>query len=79
MSSLVTPYRNLAGVAGVAAYEIAEESIEVEFTGGSAYLYDDVRPGRRKVEEMKRLARAGRGLSAFINRHVGKSYRKRLR
>lgn len=79
MSSLVTPYENLAGDAGVAAYEIAEESIEVEFTGGSAYLYDYDRPGRPEVEAMKRLARQGRGLSTFINRHVGKNYRKRLR
>lgn len=75
----MTPYQNLAGDAGVAAYEIGSDSIEVEFRGGSAYLYDYDRPGRQEVEAMKRLAREGRGLSTFINRHVGKNYRKRLR
>ena len=56
-------YRNLAGNSGVEAFDILRDGIKVRFVSGGTYLYDYRVPGRTRVEEMKRLARAGRGLS----------------
>jgi hypothetical protein len=63
----MTPYRNLAGNSGVSAFEIRDDSIEVRFANGITYLYDYGTPGRAHVEQMKRHARAGRGLSSYIS------------
>lgn len=59
---------------GVAAYEIGDDFIRIQFVDGSVYVYDAVRPGRYHVEQMKILAEAGKGLTTYINRHVGKAY-----
>jgi hypothetical protein len=67
-------YGNLSGNSGVVAYEIARESVTVEFQDGGMYLYTYQSAGRYNVEHMKVLAASGRGLSAFIARHVGKAY-----
>jgi hypothetical protein len=67
-SDLMQPYRNVAGDSGIAAYEIRRDGILVQFVNGGIYLYDDSAPGRAHVEEMKRLARSGRGLSTYISR-----------
>ncbi|HVY98398.1 MAG TPA: hypothetical protein VHA35_02775 [Dongiaceae bacterium] len=71
-------YRDLGGNAGIAAYEIQEEAIVIRFKDGGTYLYDGRKPGRHHVEAMKRLARAGRGLTAYVNRHVRGNYAARL-
>jgi hypothetical protein len=70
-------YENLAGNSGVEAYEILREGIRVRFNGGATYLYDYRIPGRVHVDEMKRLALAGRGLSTYIARFGG-AYARRL-
>lgn len=62
------PYRNLAGNSGVEAFDILRDGIKVRFVNGGTYLYDYRVPGRTRVEEMKRLARAGRGLSTYISK-----------
>ena len=72
-------YLNLSGNAGVAAFEIQPDSIVVEFVEGGIYLYDEERPGAADVAEMQRLARAGRGLSAFISQFVRDNYARKLR
>jgi hypothetical protein len=72
-------YRNLSGHSGVIAYEAARNSITVEFQDGAVYLYNYQSTGRSKVEQMKALASAGRGLSTFIARHVGNAYAEKLR
>jgi hypothetical protein len=61
-------YGNVAGNSGIAAYEIRRDGILVRFVNGGIYLYDDRAPGREHVEEMKKLARNGRGLSTYISR-----------
>lgn len=71
-------YRNLQGDSGVRAYEIGRDSITVAFSGDDAsYVYTYASAGKRHVEEMKKLARAGRGLSTYISRHVRKGYESR--
>ena len=71
-------YKNLSGDSGVSAYEIGEDSLIVEFTNGSVYVYDYGSAGRSNIEEMKILARTGRGLSTFISQQVKNKYAKKL-
>ncbi|MEK2646315.1 hypothetical protein [Bdellovibrio sp. BCCA] len=67
-------YGNLSENSGVIAFEINEDSIAVQFIDGSIYLYNYQRPGRKHVEEMKRRARSGKGLSTYISQHVRENY-----
>lgn len=70
-------YRNLSGESGVRAYAIAGDAIKVEFADGKVYTYSYAITGREKVERMKALARAGRGLCAYIAREVKGAYAER--
>ncbi|RZJ11965.1 MAG: hypothetical protein EOP39_04905 [Rubrivivax sp.] len=72
-------YANREGDSGVVAFATGPLGIAVEFTNGSVYVYDLERPGREEVTQMKRLARAGQGLSTYISQHVRDNYAKRLR
>lgn len=69
-------YKNRNGDSGVTRYKCGPDWIEVEFKQGSSriYRYDYSRPGSAHVEEMKRLADAGSGLNAYINRNVREFY-----
>ena len=64
---------------GVTAYEIGDDYIKVEFADGPLYLYTHEVPGTREVEQMKKLAMEGKGLSTFISRNVKDKYASRLR
>jgi len=72
-------YKNLGGNSNVRAYEIEGESITVQFGDGSVYLYTYQSAGQDKIEQMKILAIAGRGLNSFIMRRVKKAYAAKLR
>jgi hypothetical protein len=67
-------YANLSGDSGVVAYEAGDGSITVEFRDGARYLYDTRSAGPKHIAAMQRLARAGRGLATYINRHVRQQY-----
>ena len=71
-------YGNRGGESGVAAFSIGARAIVVAFRDGGTYEYDYRKPGRVEVEAMKALARSGRGLATYINRHVGANYARRL-
>lgn len=73
------PYKNLSGNSGVVAYRLAPDAITVEFEDGGIYLYTCESAGRSVIEQMKKLAVEGRGLSTFITRHVRTAYARRLR
>ncbi|MDB5942794.1 MAG: hypothetical protein JWQ13_2360 [Ramlibacter sp.] len=62
------PYKNVSGDSGVVAYAIGADFIDVAFKGGARYRYSNRSAGKDKVEAMKLLAAAGRGLSTFIAR-----------
>lgn len=64
------PYANVRGNSPVIGYEIEHYRIIVWFKGGKPYSYSYNRAGVGNVEEMKRLAQSGAGLSAFITRNV---------
>lgn len=68
------PYRHPNGNTGVIAYRITARTITVRFAGGDIYVYSYVSAGRERVEEMKRLAAAGRGLATYISQHVQRAY-----
>jgi hypothetical protein len=71
-------YSALGGDSGVTAYAVGPDFIVVEFKSRDAYRYDYSKPGRAKVEKMKRLARRGGGLATFINQHVREDYAEKL-
>ena len=71
-------YANLGGDSAVVGFEMTEQSISVQFRSGSIYLYNYEVTGSHYVEEMKRLAAAGRGLGRFIASVVKKNYASRL-
>ncbi|WP_307728261.1 hypothetical protein [Massilia sp. PAMC28688] len=70
----MVPYRRLSGESGVVEYESAPASIRVRFVDGTVYTYSHARAGRHHVQEMKRLAREGKGLSGYISKHVRDQY-----
>lgn len=67
-------YANLSGNSGVLSYQIEEDSITVQFSDYSQYVYSYRSAGQSNVEHMKQLAREGRGLNSFIMRRVKHSY-----
>jgi hypothetical protein len=72
----VQPYLDRGGNSGVVEFKNLPDFIIVRFGGGDLYVYTAERIGRDHVEEMKRLAVTGRGLSTYINQHheVRKGY-----
>ena len=68
-------YGNRGGDSGVSAYEIGLDFIKVKFSGNTkTYTYSYQRAGSAHVENMKRLAKSGSGLNAYINKHVKNLY-----
>jgi hypothetical protein len=72
-------YKNLSKVSGVKAYELGSDSITVEFGDGDVYRYTYQSAGRENVEQMKKLAVAGKGLNGFISREVKERYAVKLK
>lgn len=72
-------YANLGGNSGVVGYEIGNDFIRVQFSDGSIYLYTYASAGADNIEQMKRLARNGRGLNTFISKNVYKRYARKER
>lgn len=64
-------YRDWDNDSNVKAYEIGDDFIVVEFEGGQNrfYKYTYGSAGSHDVETMKRLARSGDGLNAFISKN----------
>lgn len=71
-------YKNSGGNSGVSAYEIGSDYILVLFKGNSKpYRYSYTGgAGSHHVENLKRLARSGSGLNAYIIKHVKDKYDK---
>ena len=67
------------GVSNVVAYDVADDSITVQFDDRSRYLYTYESAGAANIEEMKNLARQGEGLNEFIKKNVSTRYALKLR
>jgi hypothetical protein len=76
--AVMIPYKNLEGHSGVTAYEIAAESIAVQFDYNAVYLYTYKSAGKRVIEKMKQLATAGKGLSTYISQTVKQKFEGKL-
>jgi hypothetical protein len=70
-------YRDLSGTSGVTAYAIKPDAIDIQFSGGVVYTYTVASAGRAHIQQMKRLARSGSGLSTYISQHVRDAYASR--
>ena len=62
-------YANRSGNSPITGFQIEEERIIVWF-GSKSYSYSYRKAGSLHVETMKRLAKTGSGLSAYITRNV---------
>jgi hypothetical protein len=67
-------YKEISGDAGVYAFSAGKDHIKVQFKDRSVYLYNYAVTGKAAVEEMKRLAAKGKGLTTFINQQVRERY-----
>ncbi|MBZ0259237.1 MAG: hypothetical protein K8F90_01355 [Hyphomicrobiales bacterium] len=69
-------YTDRDGDSGISRFEYGSDWIEVEFERGNerVYRYTYASAGAGHVEKMKRLADAGEGLNAYINKQVAKLY-----
>ena len=63
---------------GIAGYECDDKSIKLQFKDGRCYLYTNKKPGKKHVEEMKKLAVSGKGLTTYVNQNVRDNYEKKL-
>ncbi len=75
----MTPYYNLNGDSGIVAYGFTDDGIKIMFrSSAKIYEYSSSLIGAHNVEEMRRLAKAGRGLNTFINMNpiVKKGYKR---
>jgi hypothetical protein len=73
-SLIMQTYKNLNRNSGIKAYELGEDFIQVVFNDGDTYLYTYESAGKRNIEEMKKLAVSGKGLSTFISTKIKKRY-----
>ncbi|MBT1687122.1 hypothetical protein KK078_11160 [Fulvivirgaceae bacterium PWU37] len=71
-------YKNLQGNSGITSYSIERDSIIVAFKGGHTYKYNHAITGKEHVQNMKTLAREGRGLSTYISRYVKDLYAEQV-
>lgn len=70
-------YANLSGNSGVASYELGDGQLTVLFKNGWHYLYTEASTGAQHIAQMHVLAKAGKGLSAYISQHVKKLFAKK--
>ena len=76
--TIMQRYKNLSKGSGVTAYDLRSNGIILQFADASRYLYTYASTGRDHVQEMKKLAKKGRGLTTYVNQHVGSAYAMRL-
>jgi len=72
-------YANRSGNSGVAAFQIGDDYIWVQFTSGAIYEYTYSSAGAGNIEEMKTYASLGSGLCSFIKRYVNKNYSRKIK
>lgn len=69
---------------GVLAYIIEDQDIKILFPPDRqgqpfVYTYSYSKPGKKHVEEMKRLAVTGSDLATYINKYIREKYERRDR
>ena len=69
---------------GVLAYLIEDHDIKILFPPDKdgqpfVYTYSYIKPGKKHVEEMKKLAVKGSDLATYINKNIREKYESRDR
>jgi hypothetical protein len=72
------PYKNHDRDTGVVAYEFTKNGIYVKFKNGPVYLYTIESAGKAAISKMKECAKAGDGLTTYINQHVREHYQEKI-
>lgn len=67
-------YSNKRGNSPITNYQINDDKIIVLFNTGKSYSYSYGKAGRTNVEQMKKLAKNGSGLCAYITKYVRNDY-----
>ncbi|ATD66276.1 hypothetical protein CNR27_01430 [Luteimonas chenhongjianii] len=70
-------YGNRHGGSGVRAWRLEGNLLSVEFVDGAVYDYQRQEVGSRRFDAACAAARAGRGLSSCISRHLRDRYADR--
>jgi macrodomain Ter protein organizer (MatP/YcbG family) len=73
------PYKSLNHYTGVIAYQNGLNHIAVQFKDGTVYLYTNKSAGQDSINQMKKLAKAGVGLTTYINQHVKDRYEAKIK
>ena len=73
------PYQSLNHDTGVIAYKNGPDHIAVQFKDGTMYLYTNKSAGQDSITQMKKLAKAGAGLTTYINQHVKDRYEAKIK
>ncbi|HAA54780.1 MAG TPA: hypothetical protein DCE42_08475 [Myxococcales bacterium] len=71
-------YGNRHGESGVKFYEYGEDWIRVAFTSGQVYEYTHASAGKEHIDEMKRCADEGEGLSTYISQNTRNLFEKEV-
>lgn len=77
MTPRLQRYGNRHGGSGVRAWAIDGDTLSVEFVDGAVYDYRRRDVGARCFDAACAAARAGRGLSSCISRHLRERYAAR--
>jgi hypothetical protein len=59
---------------GIDAYEAGANYMRVRFIHGGTYVYTYRSAGRHHIENMKLLAKSGKGLNTYINDYVSERF-----
>ena len=78
-SRVMEVYKNYSGNSGITFFDVGKDFIDIIFRNDFVYKYNNLKPGKQKVEAMKRLAQKGKGLSTFISQKVRNNYFSKTR
>jgi hypothetical protein len=62
-------YGNRSGDSGVIAYDEGKDWVKAQFSNRKTYRYSYKSAGMHAVEQLRELARKGKGLSTFISQN----------
>jgi hypothetical protein len=62
---------------GIDAYEAGANFMRVRFIHGGTYLYTYRSAGKHHIDNMKTLAKSGKGLNSYINDHVREFFERK--
>jgi hypothetical protein len=71
-------YSDSRGRSGVLGYDVGNDFVTVHFKDGSAYKYTYESAGARVVGQMKRFAKKGSHLNAYINKNARNRYSEKI-